>query len=163
MTTLAIALKNEIRRLSRKEVKVVTGSATKAVAKYRRDIAALKRQCREHEKQIAFLRAQEHKRLENQEVCNGAANGTRFSAKSVRSQRKRIGLSAADYAKLVGVSPLSIYHWEQGKTRPRKEQITRLAGLRGIGKREALKKLELLAHQPLSTNAVTRRRGRRAK
>jgi DNA-binding transcriptional regulator YiaG len=161
MSTLAVALKTEIRRLARKEVKEVTGSAAKAVAKYRRDIAALKRLCREHEKKIAFLQAQERKRLGDQEVSNGAANGTRFSAKSVRSQRKRIGLSATDYAKLVGVSPLSIYHWEQGKTRPRKEQVTKLAALRGIGKREALKKLELLNDE--STRTTSRRRRRKVK
>lgn len=43
-------------------------------------------------------------------------------------------MSAADYAKLVGVSPQTIYNWEKGKTRPRKEQIARLSLLSvGLG------------------------------
>jgi transcriptional regulator with XRE-family HTH domain len=62
----------------------------------------------------------------------------------VRAQRERLGLSAADYAKLVGVSSLTIYNWEHGKTRPRAEQLAALVALRGIGKREALHRLELL-------------------
>jgi DNA-binding transcriptional regulator YiaG len=66
--------------------------------------------------------------------------GVRFSSRSVRAQRRRLGLSAADYGKLVGVSGLTIYHWEHG-TRPRKSQLAALIAVRGIGKREALKRL----------------------
>ena len=62
----------------------------------------------------------------------------------MKAQRERLGFSAADYAKLVGVSPVTIYNWEHGKSRPRKEQLAALAAVRGIGKREALAKLELL-------------------
>jgi DNA-binding transcriptional regulator YiaG len=43
-------------------------------------------------------------------------DATRFSARSVEAQRRKTGLSAADYAKLVGVSTLTIYNWEQGKS-----------------------------------------------
>ena len=49
-----------------------------------------------------------------------------------------------NYAKLVGVSPITIYNWEQGKTRPQKAQLASLVAVRGIGKREALEKLEVL-------------------
>ena len=63
---------------------------------------------------------------------------------AVKAQRKRLGLSADNYARLVGVSSLTIYNWEHGKSRPRKEQLAALVAVRGIGKREALKKLELI-------------------
>ena len=59
----------------------------------------------------------------------------------MKAQRSRLGLSAADYGKLVGVSGLTIYNWEHGKARPRKAQLATLVAARGIGKREALKKL----------------------
>jgi hypothetical protein len=61
MTTLAIALKDEIRRLARKEIKAQTAKHSRAVAQYRREIAKLKRQQREHEKKIAFLEGQTRK------------------------------------------------------------------------------------------------------
>ena len=159
MANLAVALKEEIRRLARKEIKAQTGSTAQAVARYRREIAKLKRQVRELQKQFAFLEGQERKRLDQPQASNDAPEGARFSARSVKAQRKRTGLSAADYAKLVGVSPLTIYNWEQGKSRPRKEQLASLVALRGIGKREAQAKLELLA----ADQALKSRQARRKK
>ena len=144
MANLAAAIKEEIRRLAKKEIKAETGSTKQAVAQYRREIAKLKRRVREQEKKIAFLESQERKRPEQPEAAEEVAEGVRFSPRSVQAQRERTGLSAADYAKLVGVSAITIYNWEQGKTRPRQEQLAALVAIRGIGKREALAKLELL-------------------
>jgi len=147
MANLADALKEEIRRLARKEIKAETGATKQAVAQYRRDIASLKKQVRELEKRIGFLEDRERKRLEEPETDTETLENIRFSARSVAAQRKRLGLSAADYAKLVGVSPLTIYNWENGKSRPRQEQLAALVAVRGIGKREALKRLELLGEK----------------
>ena len=144
MANLAATIKEEIQRLARKEIKAQTGSTKQAVAQYRREIAKLKRQVREQGKKTAFLEAQERKRLGQPQVAEEAAEGVRFSARSVKAQRERLGFSAANYAKLVGVSELTIYNWELGKTRPRKGQLAALVAVRGIGKREALAKLELL-------------------
>lgn len=144
MADLVGTLKEEIRRLARKEIKVETGATKQAVAQYRRDIAGLKRQVQQQQKKIAFLEARERQRLAEPQAAEEATENARFSARSVKSQRERLGFSAADYAKLVGVSPLTIYNWEHGKSRPRKEQLAALVAVRGIGKREALARLELL-------------------
>jgi len=61
-----------------------------------------------------------------------------------------LNLSAADYGKLIGVSALTIYHWESGKSRPRKAQLAVLTAVRGIGKREALKRIASPADQNTS-------------
>lgn len=159
MTTLAIALKDEIRRLARKEIKAQTGRTAKAVAHYRREIARLKRQQRDQEKKIAFLEAQTRKAIAAAPVVE--SNGdARFSARSAKAQRRRTGLSAADYAKLVGVSSLTIYNWEHGKARPRHEQFAALVALRGLGKREAQAKLAMLAAARKPTANSRRRRKR---
>lgn len=157
MTTLATALKDEIRRLARKEIKSQTAATARAVALHRREIAQLKRQLRDQEKQLAFLAAQERKRLhEPASVDEGVEVGGRFSSRSVKAQRRRTGLSAADYARLVGVSPLTIYNWEHGKSRPRQEQLASLVALRGLGKREAHAKLELLSANERPSTAGAR-------
>jgi DNA-binding transcriptional regulator YiaG len=145
MTTLAIALKDEIRRLARKEIRAQTGRTARAVAQYRREIARLKRQQRAHEKKLAFLESQTHKTMRTPAPSADLNGDSRFSARSVKAQRRRTGLAAADYAKLVGVSPLTIYNWEHNKSRPRREQFSALVGLRGLGKREAQAKLAVLA------------------
>jgi DNA-binding transcriptional regulator YiaG len=66
----------------------------------------------------------------------------RFSAKGLAAQRRRLGLSAASVAKLLGVSTLSVYKWEGGKTRPRPKQIEAIATLRGMGKRDVAQRLQ---------------------
>lgn len=163
MTTLALALKDEIRRLARKEIRAQTGRTSKAVAQYRREIARLKREQKAQEKKIAFLVSQSRKSLGAPAAAPSDGNGdSRFSARSVRAQRRRTGLSAADYAKLVGVSPLTIYNWEHNKSRPRREQFSALLALRGLGKREALAKLAV-AGAPAKKPATKRGRPRRAK
>ena len=55
--------------------------------------------------------------------------------------RKRLGLSAAQLAALVGVSEQSVYNWETKKATPRKEQFAAIIALRGIGKREVRQRL----------------------
>ena len=147
MTTFAIALKDEIRRLARKEIKAQNGRIAKAVSQYRREIARLKRQLHEQQKKLAILESQARTAVASVAESNGS---TRFSARSAKAQRRRTGLSAADYAKLVGVSPLTIYNWENGKCRPRNGQFKALVAVRGLGKREAQAKLALLTapHKP---------------
>ena len=53
-------------------------------------------------------------------------------------------MSAEDYARLIGVSPLTVYNWEHGKSRPQDERIAALVAVRSLGRREALAKLEML-------------------
>jgi len=159
MSTLAIALKDEIRRLARKEIRAQTGKHARAVAQYRREIARLKRQQRDHEKKIALLAAQAREPQNGKPISLDENGKLRFSSRSVRAQRRKTGLSAADYAKLIGVSPLTIYNWEHNKSRPRKEQFKTLVAIRNLGKREALAKLADLSAN--HKNGAAKRRGRK--
>ncbi len=139
MLNLATALKVEIQRLARKEVKAQTSAMKKASSQHRRDIAELKRQIRDLTKEVAYLRKQEQRR----EGTKATAN-VRFSPSWVKAHREKLELSAADYGALVGVSAMTIYNWEKGKTKPRQEQLAAWAAIRGLGKREAWKRVEAL-------------------
>jgi DNA-binding transcriptional regulator YiaG len=129
-------LKAEIRRLAAKEAKTLVAKVRQATTDYRRQNAELRRLLRQKEREIRLLKRQAGKPAEE-----GPLAGVRFSGKSVRSQRERIGLSVEDYAKLVGVSPLTIRHWENGAARPRKAQFMALVAVRGIAKRKAIRRL----------------------
>lgn len=147
MANFAKALKDEVSRLARKEIRTEMASTRKAVSQYRREIAKLKRQVDDQRRQIEFLERQEKRRVSAPQVEEKVAERARFSPRGLASHRKKLGLSAADYAKLVGVSMLSIYHWEGGKSRPRDAQLAKLVAVRDLGVREARKRLELLAEQ----------------
>lgn len=161
MANISTVLKDLITRLAKKEIKAETGKTRRATAQYRRDIAKLKRQVRSQEKEIAFLKSQEEKRLTEPKAAEEPAEGARFSARSVRAQRKRLKLSAQEFAKLVGVSPLTIYHWEHGKSRPRDRQFASLVAVRELSRLEAAKKLEVL--QAKTERAAKPRKARRRK
>ncbi len=141
MPNIATVLKQEITRLARKEAKAHVEPLRKANAQYRKDIAELKRQLGAMKKRVDYLDAQERKRL-RKPVSVSEAEGRRFSPGWLKAHRHRLGLAAADYAELVGVSPQTIYNWEHGKSKPRKEQLAALAAIRRIGKREAQRRLE---------------------
>jgi len=155
MANLASMLKEEIQRLARKEVRKETQGLQQAVSRYRSDIAALKRENAELARKLAFLEKQEKKRLESSTAPRARATTAtaapeegeataRFSPNWLKKHREKLGFSAAQYAALIDVSPLSIYNWESGKSTPRAAQRDALAAVRGIGKREALKRLEML-------------------
>ena len=93
--SFAAALKQEITRLARKEIKANTDSTRRAVAQFRRDIAELKRLAKSMERRLAALERQEMKRL-GKRVSADLAEGARFSPRWVRSHREKIGFSQAD-------------------------------------------------------------------
>ncbi len=141
MPNIAVVLKEEIVRLARKESRRQTNALKKASAQYRKDIAELKRRLSELQRRAALLEKQMPKNVPAGPAEAGAER-VRFTAKGLRSQRKRLGLSAADYGRLVGVTGQTIYSWEGQTSRPRRQQVTRLASLRGLGRREARARLE---------------------
>ena len=140
MPNIAAVLKEEISRLARKESRQQIDALRKASAQYRRDIALLKRQIVGLQRKIATVQKQEV-RATSAPVEGNETDSLRFTAKGLRSQRSRLGLSAANYAKLIGVTGQTVYSWERGTSRPRKQQIERIAALRSIGKKEALTRL----------------------
>jgi len=142
MPNLAKILKDETARIARKEVRTETSTTRKASAQYRRDIADLKRKVAALEKEISFLRKQERKRATRKPPAELAENA-RFSPRWVKANREKLGLSAAQYGELVGVHAMTIYNWEHGKSKPRKEQLASLVAVRKLGRREAIRRLEM--------------------
>ena len=143
MPNITVVLREEISRLARKEIKNQTEALRKASSEHRKKITEMKRQVSELKRKIVFLEKQVPKKSEPKAGEDDAGN-FRFTARGLRSNRKRLGLSASDYGKLVGVTGQSVYKWEQEATRPRAQQIAALAVLRRMGKKEALARLEKL-------------------
>jgi DNA-binding transcriptional regulator YiaG len=138
MPNLAALLKSEISRLAKKEVRKEVAPLRKITAGYRREIAQLKRalaSLNRTAKQLAKPRT-------SPEMSTDAGPPVRFVAKGLVSLRRRLGVSADQLARLLGVSMQSVYNWERKKATPRKEQVAAIAALRGIGKKEAHQRLE---------------------
>ena len=141
MSTFANQLKSEISRLAKKEVRAEVQALKKASTAYRGEIAALKRRIAGLESQVKKLGkgAGRAKVVVAEEV--GSTEGLRFRVAGFASLRKKLGISAAEMGKLLGVSAQSVYHWETGKTKPRASQLTAIAAVRKLGKRAVAAKL----------------------
>jgi DNA-binding transcriptional regulator YiaG len=121
----------------------------RATSHYRRDIAALKRQVAQLLKQVTGL-----KKLAPEKTLEAppeALQKARLRISGLKTQRKKLGLSAKDFGRLLGVSSLTIYNWEATKSKPRRSHLPMIVAVRGIGKREAWKRLGL-DEQPTSSN-----------
>lgn len=144
MPNIASVFKDEIARISRKEVRRETAGLKKAATTYRSEIAALKRRLQTLER--ALRRA-----LKGRAGPSAASGGgdedavaLRFRPKGLATLRARLGLSARECGLLLGVSGQSIYLWESGRARPSADNLAGIAALRKLGKREAAARLEAL-------------------
>lgn len=145
MPNIASLLKEEIARVARKQLRAETEALKKANSNHRSQLAELKRRMQALEQQVKRLQKSGGGRASpaaSSAAEEGDGTSIRYSAKSLASQRRRLGLSAAALAKLLDVSALSVYKWESGNTRPRRKQIEAIAQLRGMGRRDAQKRLE---------------------
>ena len=140
MPNIAAVLKEEISRLARKEIRQQTNVLRRASVQYRKDIAEMKRRIFDLQRKIGPLEKQVLKNVPAQ-AAQVEGQRVRFTAKGLRSQRERLGLSAGDYGRLIGVTDQTIYNWEHETARPRKQQLGLIASLRHMGKREAQARL----------------------
>ncbi len=140
MTNFAVQLKNEIARIAKKTSRAESDAIRKITSQHRADIAALKRGVAELEATVKRL-AKTNARSTLATSDKKPSQSLRFRASGFAALRTKLGLSAADMAKLLGVSAQSVYHWESGKSRPRTSQLAAIAAIRKLGKRQAAERL----------------------
>src|ERR1035437_7376907 len=134
MPNVNAVLAQEITRLSKRVINVSTKVTRKLVTQHRHDLAVLKGQIAILMKRLAIVEKTQPKEVA---APPEVLEKSRFRAMGVKAHRAKLGLSAANYGKLVCVSEVTIYLWETGKTTPRQAQRAKWLAIRGIGKREA--------------------------
>lgn len=141
MSNFVAQLRNEISRLAKKELRAEAAFLKKATSQSKGEIAALKRRVSEMESSLRALTKALAKPVRPEKILESA--DLRFRVDGFVSLRKRLDLSATEMAKLIGVSPQSVYHWEAGKSRPRPAQLRSIADIRKLGKKAVAKLLEV--------------------
>jgi DNA-binding transcriptional regulator YiaG len=142
MPNIASALKVEISRISRKSIRMEISALKKSSTTHRSEIAALKRRVQELERQLRRASRGGEPAIPAAANEDSVSPGSRFSARSMAAQRKRLGLSAAECGLLIGASAQSVYNWEEGKVRPRVRHLSAIYALRNLGRRQANEILE---------------------
>ena len=119
----------------------------KPMASVRHDVAALKRQVAELRRTVRELQqATGRKAAAQGEVAETVEmkRKRRPTGEGIRKMRTKLGLTQAQFGKLLGVSALSVSKWERtpGAVTVRVRTLVALRKVREFGKREALKALQ---------------------
>ena len=148
MSTFASSFKQEVIRLARKEAKAAVAPVRKPSVAARSAIADLKRRVAALERDNRRLGALVAK-IPQPQVESAKAKGW-ITGKGMRSFRKKLRLTGQEFAKLLGVSMMTVYQWERKNGALRVRDTTRAAilAVRGLGAREA--KARLAALKPAS-------------
>ncbi len=146
MPNVMTALKAEIVRLARKEAKAAVDPVRKSATEARRALTEMKRRVDDLEQQVQQLRqpATESVRPPAEPDPSSADNG--FSGRSVRSLRRKLGLSQRQFAELLGVGNNTVYKWESrpGMLKLAEKTKAALMEARGMEPRDAKKRVEAL-------------------
>ena len=166
MPNVAKVLKEEITRLARKEAKAAVSPIRRPSVRLRKDVTALKRRMVLLEQETKAMQALLKKMEAAQPAVPEAEKKEWISGKGIKSLRNRLGLSQGELAKLVGVSRNTVYKWEikPGMLKLRESTKAALFSLRGMGAREARKRLEAMKpktpKKAVGKRAKARRRGK---
>ena len=144
MPDIASVLKQEIKRLARKEVAVIVQPQSKQIQSLKASMRNLRDQVAALEKAISRRSRETHSTSSQSQTEAASDRAIRINPKSLKSHRRRLNLSQVQIAKLLGVSAVSVTFWESGRTSPREKNRQAIAALRQMGAKEAKELLELL-------------------
>lgn len=142
MPNIAAVLKTEITRLARKEVLREVTALRRAAREQRAEIVELRKAVKQLTRGVTRAARAAGRAAVASPSSTDKPSVQRFSSKGLGAQRRRLGLSAAAFGRLLGASPQTVYNWESGKVRPRASQMAAIAAVRRLGKREAARRLE---------------------
>ncbi len=134
--SFAVALRHEVRRQAVRELR----KALVRVRLMQRQVRVLREQAGAYRRKLAGVERRLG-RLQRRGIRSfpavGSGRGRRLTGDSIRTLRARLRMSRLRFARLVGVSPGSIFGWETGRTAPRRRSLARIVELRTMGVRAA--------------------------
>ena len=154
MSTFATSFKDEVTRLARKEAKAAIApirkpaSATRsAMADLKRRVATLEKETRRLSSLLTSLSLSRPSPLRGGNSPDPTTQKARITGKGMRSLRRKLHLSAVDFARLLDVTGQAVHMWEKRNGPLRVRHTTRAAilAIRTLGAREAKARLQTLA------------------
>jgi DNA-binding transcriptional regulator YiaG len=137
LAKIEMAIRDAIARGARKHIR-------SAAAPLRRDVRRLREAVRELRAQLATLRdvaarwqQSDAGRRWQPTVSEEEARAARLSPGLIQKLRRRLALTQAGMARLVGVSPAAVMQWERGRATPVGKNRAAIVGLRRLGRRQA--------------------------
>lgn len=161
MPDFAKAIKEEITRLAKKEVKKASGPLNNRIRSLSRTVSAQEKKIVRLEKTVNKQEKELRQAAPVPEVAPPEeVKKARISPRLVRTQRKRLKLNQGDFAKLLNVSVAAVRSWEQGRALPKEETMATFVAVRKLKTKEAWARLGIT---PPARKKPRKQRGRRKK
>jgi len=164
MPKLAEVLRGEIIRISRREARIATAGIREAKIKLTKTVADLKRKIAKLQGENKWLVTAEKKRLaQKPQIAPETSGKARLTAKGIRRLRRKLGLSQAGFAKLLGASTQTVHMWEtkEGPLRLRGNTLASVLSAREMGARDAKRRIAEMETKKPSPKVVKRKRAKR--
>ena len=148
MPNLSQILKAEISRIARREINISVKPLRSSHLVLKKSVAQLKRETAflesENKRLSAFFKTAQVKSVKPEDIKNA-----RITARNVRALRKKLGLPQWAFGRLIGVTGHAVFLMERkgGRLRLRQSTLTNFLSIRGIGKREAKRRLEEVSNK----------------
>ena len=136
MGKMESAIRGEISRLARREIRKAVRPLLKERARLKGQIADLKKAVQDVEKSVAPLVRDRQASRSKLRATVQEAQAARLSPGLIRKLRKRLGLSQEEFGLLADVTYGAVAAWEQGRSRPSAGSRSAIVALRKLGKRE---------------------------
>lgn len=134
MSKLDMVLREEIRRLARREFKAFAEPLLASNRRLREEVRALRSELAARTDRTK--RATRVERVQQALAVEGDQPKRRWSGPRLRAWREKNALSGVKIAALLGVSSQTLYNWEMEKSKPDAATLAVIAGLRSLGKRD---------------------------
>jgi DNA-binding transcriptional regulator YiaG len=164
MPKLAEVLRAEIIRISRREARIATAGIREAKIRLTKTVADLKRKIVKLQGENKWLTAAEKRRLaQKPQITPEASKKARLTSKGIRRLRRRLGLSQANFAKLLGASTQTVHMWEtkEGPLRLRGNTLAAVLSAREMGAREVKRRIAETEMKRPSRKVVRSKRAKR--
>jgi DNA-binding transcriptional regulator YiaG len=164
MPKLAEVLRGEIIRISRREARIATAGIREAKIRLTKTVADMKRKIAKLQGENKWLVAAEKKRLaQKPQMAPEPSKKARLTSKGIRRLRRKLGVSQADLAKLLGASTQTVHMWEtkEGPLRLRGNTLAAVLSARDMGAREAKRRIAEIETKKPVRKVVRRKRAKR--
>jgi DNA-binding transcriptional regulator YiaG len=165
MSNVVKILKAEIARISKKEAKSATQALGKSNTWLRKVVADLKKRIvlleKENRRLIATVK--KYQVAQPQKVEQEEDKKARLTSRGIRSLRRKLRLSQADFGKLVGTTTHAVYLWEKkiGGLNLRDKTKAAILSIRELGAREANEKLAELGKKLKKGRSIVSKKRKR--
>jgi DNA-binding transcriptional regulator YiaG len=165
MPNVEKALKAEIARISRKEIKTAIGHIAKSHTNLKKTVTDLRKRVTSLEKENKRLLTDTRRQMaQRTDKAPEEAGKARLTAKGIRSLRNRLRLTQADFAKLARATTHAVYLWEkkEGPLKLRDKTRESLLSIRGLGAKEASARLEEIEASRKRRRSIASRKRKRS-